>query len=89
MQSDLKDRTGWANEIAGQMQEADKTIVKLQSDFEDRTNWALRLNNELEDRTNWALRLNNELEECHQRLESIEKSKLYKLAKTLRLIKFD
>ena len=75
MQSDLKDRTGWANEIAGQMQEADKTIVKLQSDFEDRTNWALRLN--------------NELEECHQRLESIEKSKLYKLAKTLRLIKFD
>ena len=103
LQSDLKDRTGWANEIAGQMQEADKTIVKLQSDFEDRTNWALRLNNELEDRTNWALRLNNELEdrtnwalrlnneleECHQRLESIEKSKLYKLAKTLRLIKFD
>ena len=89
LQSDLKDRTGWANEIAGQMKQADKTIVKLQSDFEDRTNWALRLNNELEDRTNWALRLNNELEECHQRLESIEKSKLYKLAKTLRLIKFD
>ena len=89
LQSDLKDRTVWSNELAGQMKEADKTIVKLQSDFEDRTNWALRLNNELEDRTNWALRLNNELEECHQRLESIEKSKLYKLAKTLRLIKFD
>ena len=75
MQSDLKDITVWANELAGHMKEADKTIVKLQSDFEDRTNWALRLN--------------NELEECHQRLESIEKSKLYKLAKTLRLIKFD
>ena len=57
------------------MKEADKTIIKLQSDFEDRTTWALRLN--------------NELEECHQRLESIKKSKLYKLAKALRLIRFD
>ena len=103
LQSDFEDRTDWANELAEQMKEADKTIIKLQSDFEDRTNWALRLNNELEDRTNWALRLNNELEdrtnwalrlnneleECHQRLESIEKSKLYKLAKALRLIRFD
>ena len=103
LQSDFEDRTDWANELTGKIKEADKTIIKLQSDFEDRTTWAnelagqmkeadktiIKLQSDFEDRTTWALRLNNELEECHQRLESIKKSKLYKLAKALRLIRFD
>ena len=71
LQSEFEDRSRWAEELSGRLEERDEAQLKLRSEFEDRTEWALRLD--------------AELHQARLKLEAIRQSRLYKLARLLGL----
>ncbi len=101
LQSEYDERTRWSLHLEQKVKQRDEIIKGLNEEFEDRNRWAqdlsrqleergkvlLNLQAEFEERTDWALRLKAELERTCLELETIRQSRLYKLAKMLRILK--
>ena len=60
LDSELKRRTEWAQDLASQLEQRTQWAQDLASQMEERTQWAQDLESQLEERTQWAQNLDRE-----------------------------